>query len=136
MRQFRLDFEIPMRMTTAEVEAYQLKHEPKEVKVAKAKKADEVAEKVIQTQILQYLRLHDIFVIHQPMNKRSQLPPGTPDFIMAIGGRAVAIEVKTESGHLSEDQERVRDQMVCNLWDYYLVRSVEAVKEILESYEP
>lgn len=96
---------------------------------------DVAAEKELQNLICQYLNQRDIFYNWQPMNRRSQLRPGTPDFTFAYNGLPVAIEVKTETGQLSADQIRAMEKMKANRWRYYIVHSVTEVRQILRAID-
>lgn len=125
-------------MTAQEVAAHEAKLRgptPEIGREIKTNVADELAEQEIQNQILGYLRIRDIFPVAQPMNKRSQLHPGTPDILFAHCGIPIALEVKTARGKLSMDQERARDQMQFNGWKWLLVRSVTDVQALLRAIE-
>lgn len=52
-------------------------------------------------------------------------PPGRADLIGVIGGRAVAIEVKTSTGRLRVEQERWRDAFQARGGIWVLARSVD-----------
>ncbi len=68
-------------------------------------KADVRAERALQDEFEQWLRLHGYLFHRAPMHTRSLLPLGHPDFtIYAANGRTVLIEYKTATGKLSPDQ--------------------------------
>lgn len=98
-------------------------------------KREEICEREIQEQIRQYLRLRDIYVVHQPMNKRSQLEPGTPDFLFAFQSVPIAMEAKTLTGKLSEEQTSISDRLRANGWKFHVVHGVEDVKSILDKID-
>lgn len=98
-------------------------------------KREEICEREIQEQIRQYLRMRGIYVASQPMNKRSQLTPGTPDFICAHNKVPLAFEAKTPSGTLSDAQCGVKVMMETNGWSYHIVHGVADVKEVLDNIE-
>lgn len=58
---------------------------------------------------------------------------GIPDIICCIGGRFVALEVKTETGRLSKLQAVTIDRIRECGGRAYVVRSAEEVKEILKN---
>lgn len=97
--------------------------------------ADAKAEAEIQGDIANYLNLHGIIFIRPPMNKRSTLPPGWPDFTFCYRGVAVGAEAKTAIGKLSSDQVTCREQMARNGWRVPIVRSVADVQSLLRSID-
>jgi hypothetical protein len=60
---------------------------------------------------------------------------GLPDIICCIGGRFVAFEVKTPSGRPSRLQEITITKIKAAKGEALIVRSVEEVKQILDSLE-
>lgn len=91
-----------------------------------------IGEKELQRMIMAYLKMRDIFPICSGMHKSTSTPCGTPDFLLAVKGKAVAFEVKSATGTLSEDQEFVRRQLEANGWRYVVVQSVGQVKEVVD----
>src|SRR3990167_7587217 len=67
-------------------------------------KAQAVAEKQMHNELIGWLNLNQIKFIHAPMNKKSPLPPGWPDFSIFTRGGVRLIEFKTPSGKTSSDQ--------------------------------
>lgn len=108
-----------------------VKHEMRQASAA----SDVEAERKIQKLICQYLNQHDIFYFWQPMSRRSQLKPGSPDFAFVYKSIPVAAEAKTETGEMSPDQLKAYDQMVANGWHYFIVRSVIDVQQILRQID-
>lgn len=97
-------------------------------------------EKQLQEQICNYLRLHGIWFARSRMDRATTNGLGQPDFIASLPREKnygmtypspVAIEVKFGNGELSDDQERVREQMLKCGWEYHVVRTFqEAVNAI------
>lgn len=93
----------------------------------------------LQKQIISWLTLKDIFVISSRFGVKSKLRLGTPDlcfcWIEMLDGcpyrRPVALEVKFGKNDLSDEQEKVKPQMILNGWLYYTVRSLNEVIEIV-----
>jgi len=74
--------------------------------------------------------------INDPNNTKQRFfrtgRPGCPDITLCYKGAFIGIEVKTETGIQSQSQKEAEIQIV-NAWGkYYLVRSLEEVKEILK----
>ena len=90
------------------------------------------AEKVLQSQIMDYLRLHGVFAGRQRMDKKSTMALGWPDIVFAWHGVPIALEVKTANGKQTEEQRVAEAAMAKDGWRYYVVRSVAEVKAILE----
>lgn len=100
-------------------------------------KREEICEREIQGQICQYLRMRGVFFSWQPMNKRSQLREGSPDYMLSYNHVPIALEAKILTGRLSEAQQRVMAEMVGapNKWHYHIVHGVEDVKAILDKID-
>lgn len=60
---------------------------------------------------------------------------GLPDLILCYRGRFVAFEVKTPSGRPSKLQEITITKIKAAKGKAFIVRSVEEVKQILDSFE-
>jgi len=58
--------------------------------------------------------------------------PGVPDIVVIMKGRFIGLEVKTPKGRQSEAQEKAQNQIQRAGGEYYIVRSISDVKEILE----
>lgn len=98
------------------------------------KQAADRSERELQNQIRAYLRgqrgvRDDNW---QPMHKRSNLRPGSPDFKFAFLGEPVAIEAKVGDNTLSEDQKIVKFDLEADGWTYCIARSVDDVKKCLD----
>ena len=81
-----------------------------------------------------------------PVNKNRQgriigfrrLPVGSkkgiPDILVIIKGKTIGLEVKTATGKQSKEQKDIENKFIKNGADYYVVRSYEEVKNILDEY--
>ena len=58
--------------------------------------------------------------------------PGVPDIVACLRGRFVGLEVKTASGRQSKDQKRAEKDIQWAGGEYYIVRSVDDVRRIVE----
>lgn len=56
---------------------------------------------------------------------RSYMTRGWPDFTLAVNGRAVGLEVKTDKGRTSAEQDAMHGAMRRNGWRVFVVRSLE-----------
>jgi hypothetical protein len=88
-------------------------------------------EKEIQRQIAGLLTLANIPYINPPMNRRSQLPEGWPDFTFATFQRAYAIEVKIAGGKPRPEQEAMHRRLRLSGWKVAVVTSLEEFKKLL-----
>lgn len=115
-------------------------------------KADARTERELQEQIRTLLEAHrGIVVIWSRMDRKATTPPGTPDFIFAVGppdviknaswpgfrlGQEVfacAWEIKNAHDKLDPEQVKMRDRMTTapNAWRYRLISSLEAARQEL-----
>ena len=98
--------------------------------------ADEhITEKELHRQISKILDAKGVVFIHSRTDKRTTNRKGTPDFLFSIRGHSFAWEVKTASGRLSLEQERMLDRMSNppNQWNVAVIRSAgEATKKLYE----
>lgn len=93
------------------------------------------AEKLIQENIAGLLRGRGIYFIRQRMDRKTTGPVGQVDFVFAINGRAIAVEVKTPTGLCTDEQLRTAAHMVSNGWLYQCVRSEKEFLEFLNKTE-
>lgn len=99
-------------------------------------KAEVKKERELHRMISDYLGMRGVqWVIHQPMNKRSQLAPGTPDFLFCYRGQAIAIEAKTATGKLSDEQENAFIKMGWDGWTCRKAHSIGDVKDVMDEIE-
>lgn len=76
-----------------------------------------------------------IFAVHSRTDKRTTNAVGVPDFIFAIGGRPIAVEVKMPKGVLSGEQLAVMNQMKATGWNYFVVRSFDDLRLVLDWFQ-
>ncbi len=96
-------------------------------------KEDMKRERDLQIQIVSFLRMRGHTVIWSRLDRRLTATKGTPDILLAVHGRAVALEAKLPGGKLSEDQERMRDGLIADGWKYALVTSLEEAKAVVDA---
>lgn len=83
-------------------------------------------EKDLHDQYLAYLRRNGFSmdqVIHAPMNKKSHLPEGWPDFTVFRDGKVMMIEFKVNYNKLSEKQEALLDRLISQGFSAYVLRN-------------
>ena len=87
----------------------------------------------LQEQIRSLLVQYGVkFIVRQPMNKKSNLIPGTPDFLFVYLGTPVAIEAKTLTGTLSPDQRALLPYIYQDGWTVLIARKLEEVRELMD----
>lgn len=59
---------------------------------------------------------------------------GIPDIWVIINGKTIGLEVKTPTGKQSKEQKEIQEKFIKNGADYYVVKSYEEVKNILDKY--
>lgn len=89
------------------------------------------SERELQREIAEYLRMRGIEFINPPMNRRSTLPVGWPDFTFAHNGVPVAVEVKVWGETPRQDQKARHEAMRGNGWRVYVVSSLLDLREVL-----
>lgn len=94
------------------------------------------SERDLQKIISSYLRLQGIWFAWSRMDKKTTCFLGQPDFLLALKittnhARPIALEIKFEKGKLTPEQEDVREAMLRNGWEHYVVRSLQEVIEII-----
>ena len=98
----------------------------------------EKSEKMIQNEILDFLRTREIGYFWQNdsvgikgrKRETSYRPNGVPDILGVVSGQFVGIEVKTPKGKISVSQEVFRERFIKSGGIYILARSVFDVLEI------
>jgi len=129
-----------MRFTTAELDE-KVRRKPSllnqlGLEVEKPKKMKAVRESEIHKQISRECHRRGFQAFHGVMGKRSRRTPGEPDYtIMLPHGKTLWVEVKTSSGNLSDDQERV----AAHAWQLghkvHVVRSFVEFRDLLKGVE-
>jgi hypothetical protein len=71
------------------------------------------------------------------MDKATRTKKGTPDFMLALRGHAIALEAKLPGEELREEQADMKRKMTdeINGWEWVTVNSLDAVKSLLLRYE-
>ena len=92
-------------------------------------KADAKAEKILQVQCENYLRLNDIEFLH--LSSRAREKEGWPDLVFCLRGIPWAVELKTATGTVSEEQSRVLTNMTHNGWTVRVIRSFMEFRKIV-----
>ena len=95
----------------------------------------ERAEKEAQKEISKFLRVSGIWFINPPMNRKSALPTGAPDFIFARKSAAIALEVKTNGNKPRPEQNACHAEMRANGWLVYVVSGAAEVKDIFRAMD-
>ena len=88
-------------------------------------------ERELQKQCETYLTRHAIEYLH--ISHRAREKKGWPDLSFAVDGTPMAIELKTATGTLSDDQERVLAAMRRNGWQVHIVRSYQEFVRVVEA---
>ena len=104
-------------------------------------------ESEIQSSIIDYLQLLEkqgkLFLhrvnnmgVYDPKRKAYRVFPkgakkGFPDIIIIKNGLFIGLEVKTSKGKQSKEQEEMENLMKEHGADYYVVRSLEEVQQII-----
>ena len=78
--------------------------------------------------------------LHKPQYRAKQLAkgmrPGWPDIQILYQGRLICIELKTQSGRLSEKQKTVHEEIVLAGGVVTVARGLEEVEEFLSQLMP
>lgn len=99
------------------------------------KAIDAKSEKQLQGLISQYLRQKGIEFICPPMNKRSALPIGWPDFTFSYRGTPFLFECKVGANKQSEEQCEMEYKLRQDGWRYFVITELEQVRTILRAVE-
>lgn len=89
----------------------------------------------LQSDIRQYLNLHDLQFINPNMRKKSALPKGWPDFSFVYRAVAIVVECKTEEGRLDPDQQIMRHKLQKDGWRYVLAQSLADVQQVFREID-
>jgi hypothetical protein len=88
-------------------------------------------EKDLQRLCEHELTRRGIWFLH--LSPKAREKHGTPDLLFALAGRAVAIELKTVDGKVSDDQARCHQEMRANGWTVIVCRSFDNFKAFLDA---
>ena len=92
-------------------------------------KVNALAERDLQRLCEQELNRQGIAFLHlSPMAREKA---GWPDLVFAIAGIPFAVELKTQAGKLSAEQEHMLARMQANGWTVHVVRSYEAFRALI-----
>ena len=108
-------------------------------------------EHLFQQQVIQYLKLFNIFVFETDVmdglkflnNQQSRLAyiqhhknmgyvKGQPDLVAVLNNKVVFIELKTDKGRQSKEQKAVEQEIKNRGVDYIVVRSLEDLQNYLK----
>jgi Holliday junction resolvase len=79
--------------------------------------------------IRKYLDIHGIYYANVAEGAFSK--PGDPDIIADVNGRFLAIEAKSKTGQLREQQKICRDKVAKSGGTYVVIRSLEELVEAI-----
>lgn len=92
-------------------------------------------EREMQAALSNWLTQHGIVSFH--LSPRAREKVGWPDLTFAVAGHPLAIEIKSASGQLTQDQRRVMRAMAGNGWQVYVFRPAgdEPEFRVLRTFE-
>lgn len=95
------------------------------------------SEAELQGDIRQYLNLHEIEYINPPMNKKSGLPIGWPDFSLSYRGVAILIECKVEGEKPKPHQREMIEKLgnKKNAWVVIVAYSLAEVQHLMRAID-
>jgi hypothetical protein len=93
------------------------------------------SERDLQNLIESYFNLRGVVAIRSRMDRKTTTPVGTPDFLLALRGQAIALEAKLPGENLSDEQKAMKEAMTGppNNWRWVTVSSLASVKELLQA---
>lgn len=97
-------------------------------------KSEAKREKELQNQIENWLRLRGITAIRSRMDRATSNNRGTPDFLFAVSGRAVALEVKVH-GNLTPEQLKMIIALRKDGWRVQVIYSLEEARAVVLEVE-
>jgi hypothetical protein len=95
------------------------------------------SERDLQNLMESYFNLRGVVAIRARMDKKTTTKRGTPDFLLALRGHAIALEAKLPGEELEPDQVKMKAAMTAdpNGWEWVTVTTLDAVKSLLHRYE-
>ena len=90
-------------------------------------KAQVTREARLQAACEAWLSQHGIEYLH--LSPRAREKRGWPDLTFALGGRACAVELKSATGQLSQDQKELLDRLAGNGWLVAVCRELSEFTE-------
>jgi hypothetical protein len=100
-----------------------------------AAKSDLKREKELQIEIENWLRLRGLTAIRSRMDRKTSNNVGTPDFIFAVRGRAVALEAKLPGKRPTPEQERFLCALVGDGWFVSVVHTLDEARAAVTDAE-
>ena len=94
---------------------------------------DDISESQLQRECERVLTFHKVVFLHLSFKAREK--KGWPDLTFCVRGQGYAVELKTATGVLSEDQKQCLEQMASNGWRTKVVRSVKEFIELIKDAE-
>ena len=99
-------------------------------------KREKKAEKELQGQINDLLSRYAVVYLRPAMFRKTQLPPGWPDYIFAYWGKPFAWECKVEKpgtvrGEPRPEQVKMLNALAGNGWNVSIIRSLEQAQRLL-----
>lgn len=64
--------------------------------------------------------------------KKMGLRSGVPDLLIIKNGRPIYIELKSKKGKLTKNQENIRDEIIKNGADYYVINCIDSIEKFLK----
>lgn len=123
-----------MRMSTAEVIAYQARMASKWSENNPPSVSDQDDESKFHEEIMSYLKGVGIHgVVHSRMDKPTTVQEGVPDFLFAYAGVPVALEAKVKSRKVTTAQFGWLLALDMDGWVCKTVRSLSDVSDALET---
>ena len=109
---------------------------PAELKVEASKptKYDVNLEKELQRDCENYLRQHGIEFLH--LSPKAREKEGWPDLVFVVDRIPHAVELKSATGKVSQEQLAVMERMASNGWRVHVIRTFEAFIEIVDCRTP
>jgi len=78
-------------------------------------------------------------IVYPHLSPRAREAAGWPDLTFALGGRPVAVQVRTKSGKLSPNEVELLAAMRANGWRVYVVRGLpgfDTFRDLLNGHRP
>lgn len=91
------------------------------------------SEKELQKLIAAELNRRGIWFHQAAMYKRTTGTVGTPDFLFAVNGVPVGLEVKYEKGRVRPEQKKAIEQMRANGWCCFVVYTFDEALGLLKA---
>lgn len=93
-----------------------------------------MSERVIADAFDRWLRSEGILFRRDRMDKATTCMRGWPDFEIIAGGRTLFIELKTEKGSLSRDQQSAHAKFSKAGYTVHVIRDIAAAVELVQQW--